>query len=214
MPTPLALRMRSFRPAALLFLLALGIAGGALTTNPLRTVGAAEKSRVEVPREAIHVDDGDSIDIRWPKTRGVESVRILGIDTPEIQHLDHDIPYAQPFGEEARGFLRGCLATADKVELLRSGESDPYGRTLAYLLLDGHNYSVLVLEARLAYGPNARYGDNGFPREFAACRAAAREAGPLPFEDPADYRRRMRTLTAWMKKNGAWPRIESTSAGK
>jgi endonuclease YncB( thermonuclease family) len=170
-------------------------------------VHAAEKARIEVPADRIRVDDGDSIDIRWPKK--TEHVRILGIDTPEVLHLDHDIPYAQPFGDEAMGFLRGCLAVADKIELLRSGKQDAYGRTLAYLLLDGRNYSVLVLEARLAYGPNPKYGDNGFPDEYAACVAAGRNAGPLPFEEPHVYRRRMRKLSAWMKKNGTYPRTGS-----
>ena len=131
--------------------------------------------------DLIRFDDGDSIDIDWPK--GVEHVRILGIDTPEVQHLDHDLPYPQPFGTEAAGFLRGCLAVAKKVELLRSGKKDRYERTLGYVFVNGRNYSVLVIEARLAYGPSDRFGDNGLPEEFASCKAAAARAGPVAFDD-------------------------------
>ena len=199
-----------FRPWVATTFVVTALAAWALLGGGLQEGRAEEKSRVVVPRDKIHVDDGDSLDIRWGDR--VESVRILGIDTPEIQHLDHDIPYPQPFGEEARGFLQGCVRAARTIELHRSGETDPYGRTLAYLLVDGRNYSVLVIEARLAYGPSDRFGDNGFPAEFAACKAAAAAAGPLPFEEPYRYRRRMRAVTEWMKANGTYPRTER--AGK
>jgi len=178
---------------------------------PGHDASAGGKERVPIPKDLLHVDDGDSVDIRWP--RGAETVRILGIDTPEVQHLDHDLPYAQPFGREALGFLRGALAVADKVELLRSGQNDKYGRTLGYLFLDGRNYSVLVIEARLAYGPSARFGDNGLPKEHAACVAAAGAAGPVPFEEPWLFRKRMHAVAAWMKANGTYPRAPAADEG-
>ncbi len=171
---------------------------------------AGKKSRVAIPKKLIRFDDGDTIDIRWSK--GVETVRILGIDTPEVQHFEHDLPYAQPFGYQAAGFLRGAVAASDKVELLRSGEKDRYGRTLAHVLLDGKNYSVLVIRARLAEGPNPKFGDNGMPEEHAACLAAAAAAGPVPFEAPWRYRKRMREVSAWMKANGSYPRVGGDTA--
>jgi len=201
------------RPWAGLALVALSAVAALLLVGwPVSGAGAAEKKRVALPRDLITFDDGDSIAIRW--SEGREHVRILGIDTPEIQHLDHDIPHAQAFGDIAAGFLRGCVAVAERIELLRSGKKDRYGRTLGYLLLDGKNYSVLVIEARLAYGPSDRYGDNGFPEEFAACKAAALKAGPLPFEAPYLYRRRMRDLTKWMKKNGTYPSTAEPASEK
>jgi endonuclease YncB( thermonuclease family) len=166
---------------------------------------AAGKERVAVARDSIRVDDGDSIEIRWPKGR--ETVRILAIDAPEVLHVDHDVPYAQPFGDEATGFLRGCLAAAEKVELLRSGQEDAYGRTLGYLFVNGRNYSVLAIEARLAEGPSGRFGDNGLPEEYAACERAAQRAGPVPFESPHEYRKRMRALSAWLKERGLYPAL-------
>jgi endonuclease YncB( thermonuclease family) len=161
-------------------------------------------TRVPVDPAAIEIDDGDSLLIRWSKA-DLETVRILGIDTPETRHLEHNLPYAQPFGPEARAFAMGALALATKVELLRAKTLDPYGRTLGYVFLNGRNYSVLVLSARLAEETVGRYGDNGFASEAAEVTAAAKAAGPLPFESPAAYRGRMRELTKWMKEHGQYP---------
>jgi micrococcal nuclease len=157
--------------------------------------------RVPVDPTRIQVDDGDTVVVRWSKD-DLETVRILGIDTPETRHLEHDLPYAQPFGPEARGFAQGAFATATQVELLRSSTLDPYGRTLGYLFLNGRNYSVLVVEARLSAETVTFYGDNGLPKEAAEVLAAAKSAGPLPFEPPHVFRARMREVSRWMKEKG------------
>lgn len=158
--------------------------------------------RAPVDPSRIEVDDGDTVLIRWSKD-DLETVRILGIDTPETRHVEHDLPYAQAFGPEARAFARGAFAAATQVELLRSGTLDPYGRTLGYFFLNGRNYSVLVVQARLAAESVSFYGDNGLPREAAEVLAAAKGAGPLPFEPPHAFRARMRELSRWMKERGA-----------
>jgi len=176
-----------------------------MTSILLLLVGFAVVDPVVVPKDLISFDDGDTVAINWPG-RDVEQVRILGIDTPEVQHLEHGIPYAQPFGEQAAGFLHGAIACADQVTLLRSGQNDPFGRTLGYIYLDGKNYSVMVLRARLAVESVSRYGDNGMPKQAAACLAAAKAAGPVPFEDPHGYRRRMRAVTKWLKEQGRYPK--------
>lgn len=161
-------------------------------------------SRVIVDARTIDVDDGDTVVIRWSGD-AAETVRILGIDTPETRHLEHDLPYAQDFGDQAAAFARGAFAAAARVELLRSATLDPYGRTLGYLFLDERNYSVLVLAARLAEETVTRYGDNGLPREAAVVLDAARAAGPPPFESPTAFRARMRLLSAWLKERGLYP---------
>jgi endonuclease YncB( thermonuclease family) len=157
--------------------------------------------RVPVDPARILVDDGDTVVVRWSKD-DLETVRILGIDTPETRHLEHDLPYAQPFGPDARGFALGAFAAATQVTLLRAGTLDPYGRTLGYLFLNGRNYSVLVVQARLAGESVSFYGDNGLPREAAEVVAAAKAAGPLPFEPPHLFRARMRELSQWMREKG------------
>jgi endonuclease YncB( thermonuclease family) len=157
--------------------------------------------RVAVVPDSLRIDDGDTATIRWPGG-DIETVRILGIDTPETQHVQFDLPYAQSFGAEARGFSAGAFAAASKIELLRASMMDPYGRTLGYFFLNDRNYSVLVVRARLAEETVSRYGDNGLPAPAAEVAAAAKEAGPLPFESPGEYRRRMRAVSQWMKARG------------
>jgi micrococcal nuclease len=159
-------------------------------------------ARVPVDPAQVVVDDGDTVVIRWPKQEA-ETIRILGIDTPETRHPEHNLPYAQPFGPEARGFAQGAFAAATQVELLRAPTLDPYGRTLGYLFLNGRNYSVLVIRARYSAETVSFYGDNGLPKEAAEVLAAAKDAGPLPFEPPHVFRGRMRDLTRWLKDRGA-----------
>jgi len=165
-----------------------------------RPHGARDPEDASKPR----MDDGDTEDIRWSE-RDTETVRILGIDTPETRHVKHNLPYAQPFGAEARGFAMGAFAAATKIELLRSSTLDPYGRTLGYFYLNDKNYSVLVVKARLAEESVSKYGDNGLAKEAADVLAAAKDAGPLPFESPGEYRRRMRAVSQWMKAKGISP---------
>jgi micrococcal nuclease len=162
-------------------------------------------ARVAVDSRLVRVDDGDTVVIRWPKEPDGETVRLLGIDCPETRHLEHDIPYDQSFGQEARSFMRGVVAAAARVELMRAATLDPYGRTLAHLFVDGHNASVLAIEARLAYESITQFGDNGFPEEATRVKAAADKAGPLPFEPPYQFRARMRDVAQWMKKQGSYP---------
>lgn len=191
-------------PSAALLLLTLALSWG-LAARAEPEPESESPARQDVPKGFLTFDDGDSVAIHW--VDGLEVVRILGIDTPEVQHLDHDLPFAQPFGEAAAGFLRGCIAVCDRIEILRAATKDPYGRTLAYLYLDGKNYSALVVEAGLAVANVAHYGDNGLPQPAAEVEEAAEGAGPVPFEPPHLYRRRMKKVTAWMKKHGTYPTV-------
>jgi endonuclease YncB( thermonuclease family) len=158
--------------------------------------------RVAIDPAQVRVGDGDTVTLDWG-AEGRETVRILGIDTPETEHTNYDMPYPQSFGHEARAFARGAFAAASQVELLRAPMTDPYGRTLGYLFLNGRNYSALAIRARLAEESITKFGDNGFPEQAAEVLQAARESGPMPFESPAEHRRRMRAVSEWMKQQGA-----------
>jgi micrococcal nuclease len=162
--------------------------------------------RIKVDPALITVEDGDGVVIRWNDTDS-EIVRILGIDTPEIRRLEHNLPYDQPFGPEAKAFAQGAFAAATEVELLRAPMLDPYDRTLAFLFVNGKNYSVLAIKARYSDETIGRYGDNGLPNEAAEILAAAKGASaqPLAFEPPGDYRARMRAVTAKLKERGQYP---------
>ena len=176
----------------------------AATKKPVKPQPRPHSTRLAIDPKQIDIDDGDTIQIKWGPN-DVEEIRILGIDCPETRHVQHDIPYSQIFGEEARAFARGTFAAATKVELLRASMLDPYDRTLGYMFVNDKNYSVLVLEARLAEESITAFGDNGFPQEAAVVMATAKGAGPLPFEPPYQYRNRMRRVAEWMKGKGIYP---------
>jgi micrococcal nuclease len=152
----------------------------------------------------VTVDDGDTVVIQWT-AQDAETVRILGIDAPETRHVEHDIPFAQPFGPEAQAFARGAFAAARRIELLRATTLDPFGRTLGYLFLEGRNYSTLVVRARLADESVSKFGDNGFPKEAAEVLSTAQAARPFPFEPPYAYRGRMREVSRAMRERGTYP---------
>jgi endonuclease YncB( thermonuclease family) len=176
----------------------------AAAQTPPKPQSRPHGTRVALPAAILQIDDGDTVVIRW-SDKDEEPVRILGIDTPETRHVEHNLPYAQPFGEEARAFARGAFAAAGRIELLRAATVDPFDRTLAYLFIDGRNYSTMIVRARLAVESITQFGDNGFPREAAEVMEAARVQGPLPFEPPHVFRVRMRDLSAWLKARGEYP---------
>jgi len=73
---------------------------------------------------------------------------------------------------------------------------------LGYIFLNGENYSLMVLGAKLAVENVSRFGDNGFPKEAAKIERLAKKVGPMPFENPSDFRKRMRKYSKWLNKQG------------
>ncbi|MFH2053252.1 MAG: thermonuclease family protein [bacterium] len=161
-----------------------------------RTQPRPSLERIAVDPALIDVGDGDTVVIRWNEGDR-ERIRILGIDTPEIAHASLGWHDDQPYGPEATAFAQGVFAVAETVELLRAAETDGYGRTLGYLFVNGRNYSVLAVAAGYAVETVSHYGDNGLPGEAEAVLAASRSVGPVPFEAPYQFRRRMRELNDW-----------------
>ena len=161
-----------------------------------RTQTRPSLERVAVEPARVDVGDGDTVVIDWGDGDR-ERVRILGIDTPEVAHHSMGWYDDQPYGRRATAFAEGVFAAAYSVELLRAAETDGYGRTLGYLFVNGLNYSVLVVKAGYAIETVSHYGDNGLPKESEAVLAASREAGPVPFEEPYKFRKRMRELNDW-----------------
>lgn len=186
----------AFTAALVLSLLAANEPATARDRTQTRTSG----ERVAVPLAIIDVSDGDTVNIQWSEDDR-ERVRILGIDTPEVAHPHWGQYQDQPFGPEATAFAKGAFATATEVQLLRAAETDGYGRTLGYLFVNGMNYSVLVIEAGYAVETVSHYGDNGFPEISETILAASRRAGPVAFEAPHLFRKRMRELQDWRKEH-------------
>ncbi len=66
--------------------------------------------------------------------------------------------------------------------------------------------SKLTVGKRMGVGVNMTLiAALGLAAPAAEVAAAAKEAGPLPFESPGEYRRRMRAVSGWLKARGMMP---------
>jgi micrococcal nuclease len=137
------------------FLLVLALTSSALANQELR--------RVE------RVIDGDTIVLG-----GGETVRLIGVDTPETVNQGQE---AEPFGREAAEYLRGRLAGGQVYLEYEPGDrTDTHERTVAYVYLpDG----TLLNEAIIQAGYGRVYTASPFFRvqEFQEAERRARENG-------------------------------------
>ena len=122
------------------------VALGVVNANPSITT-AAPKTYGDIPvNRILSVHDGDTIlvsmDSVHPLIGNRISVRIRGIDTPEIMGRctdERNRAYA------AREFVKKTL-TAAKVVTLRDVGRDKYFRVLADIDIDGADLGPLILE--------------------------------------------------------------------
>lgn len=117
--------------------------------------------------------DGDTLVARLGGR--TETVRLLGIDTPETHRPNTAV---ECFGPEASAALAAALPPGTPIRLERDVElRDRYGRVLAYVWRssDGVFVNRAILQAglgdTLAYAPNLAHAD-----ELAAAADAARAA--------------------------------------
>ncbi len=80
------------------------------------------------PVPVLQVFDGDTVEL--PFGQGNESVRLIGIDTPETY------PKTEPFGPEASAFTEALLSGREVYAQLGVEERDRHGRVLAYLYFE------------------------------------------------------------------------------
>jgi micrococcal nuclease len=118
----------------------------------------------------VRVVDGDTIDV----VRGSDSdtVRLLGINTPETHHPTKPV---ECFGPEAAAFTEEQLA-GRSVQLEDDIEGrDRYGRRLAYVVVDGERFNDELLRrgyARLlVIEPNHAHARTMLREELDAKRA-------------------------------------------
>ena len=69
-------------------------------------------------------------------------IRLLELDTPEISKPKCDTELE--LGIEARDYLNNLIANALIVEIKTKYEKDYFGRTLAYLIVDGEDASAKI----------------------------------------------------------------------
>jgi micrococcal nuclease len=122
--------------AVVVAILAAASVGGWWLGQARRTAGSEYR--------VISVIDGDTVEV----ARGGESetVRLLGVDTPETHHPTEPV---ECFGPEAAAYTAARL-TGATVRLEGDVEShDRYGRRLAYLIVGGVRFNDELL--RLGY---------------------------------------------------------------
>ncbi len=122
------------------------------------------------------VVDGDTIRIRFPGQRDTESVRLIGIDTPET-HGPGGL--RECFGQEASDRTTKLVPAGTTVRLVRDAEArDRYGRLLAYVYRASDDLFVNLSLARdgfaapLTIPPNVAHSS-----EFVDAAARARRDG-------------------------------------
>ena len=69
-------------------------------------------------------------------------IRLLELDTPEISKPKCEAELE--LGLEARDYLNNLIANASSVEIKTDYEKDYFGRTLAYLIIDGEDASAKI----------------------------------------------------------------------
>jgi micrococcal nuclease len=102
----------------------------------------AQRRAADAQYRVVQVLDGDTIVVRRAGGSD-ETIRLLGVDTPETHHPRKPV---QCFGPEAAAYTASRLfgqvvRLEDDVE-----RHDIYGRRLAYVYLDGHNYERELLQ--------------------------------------------------------------------
>lgn len=119
----------------------------------------AGETRVE--GVVLSVVDGDTLHLAIGESR--ETVRLIGINTPETKHPTKGV---ECFGPEASAFLTRLLPPGTRVRIERDAEArDAYRRLLLYVFLpaeDGERFVNLEIVARgyavpLSIEPNTRY---------------------------------------------------------
>lgn len=119
------------------------------------------------------VVDGDTLDVEIGGRR--ERVRLIGIDTPEM-NVEEGAP--ECFAPEATAFLTDLLPAGSDVRLVRDVVGrDDYGRLLAYVYR--RSDELFVNEAILANGyarPLTIAPNDAFTAEFVAATRAAKQA--------------------------------------
>src|SRR5262249_44965464 len=87
------------------------------------------------------VIDGDTVTVELADGT-IETVRLLGVDTPEIHHPTKPV---QCFGPEAAAYTTRRI-DGRAVRLEGDVEArDLYGRRLAYVIVDGHRFDDELL---------------------------------------------------------------------
>jgi micrococcal nuclease len=142
----------------------------------ITTCAGADLGRMTRAEVIEHVD-GDTIRLRVfnppPGLRAVETVRLLGVDTPETVHPNKPV---ERFGKEASAFTQSRLSGKTVYAAFDWDLRDRYGRLLAYIYTaPGECFNAEII--RQGYGYAYLRFPFQFRDEFKNIERQAREAG-------------------------------------
>ncbi|MHB9293354.1 putative micrococcal nuclease [Hollandina sp. SP2] len=128
-----------------------------------------------LPAEVGYSIDGDTIKVRISNPpAGLETgetIRMIGVDTPETVHPDTPV---QDFGPEASAFTKEQLQGKQVYLAFDWDLRDRYGRLLAYVYTgDGTCFNARLIQEGYAYA--YLYFPFQFMEEFASLEQAAKE---------------------------------------
>lgn len=149
-------------------LLAVAIPAGALGTVP------AEPTNTSLTATITDVTDGDTVDVEYDNG-STDTVRLLGVDTPEV-YVENDpteyegVPDTEAgeqcldaAGEDASAYMKDELQTGEQVTLELDEQSDgrgDYGRLLAYIHDDGQNLNYDLIQTGHARVYDSTFGQS------------------------------------------------------
>ena len=121
----------------------------------------------------ISVADGDTVVVRF--ATGTETIRLIGVDTPETVHPTKPV---ECFGPEASAHTKQLLPKGTKVYVMRDAEArDRYQRLLAYVYRSGDN--LFINEDLVAGGwgvPLSIAPNDAYETDFAAAAHLAQQS--------------------------------------
>jgi len=151
-----------------MFTIGIGLVAPMVGCSRPSSPGASTSS---TPQRVHRVIDGDTIEISFGEA--VETVRLLGIDTPETVHPTKPI---ECFGPEASSSLKVLLPVGTPVRLERDRElHDHFGRILAYVYrLDDDRFVNLIQLQQGDAEVSIIEPNDAFASEFRAAEMRAR----------------------------------------
>jgi micrococcal nuclease len=121
------------------------------------------------------VVDGDTVRVYVDGRQ--RTVRLIGVDTPELRDRHNPDAPPQPFAREAADYTRRTLnGQRVRLEYEPHDRFDVYGRVLAYVFLDDGTFFNREL-VRSGYARAYRRFRFRYRKQFIADEAAARRAG-------------------------------------
>lgn len=146
-----------------------------VNTAKLAKTRDAPTSRM-VPAEVIGHVDGDTVRVRIANPpadlKAVETIRMLGVDTPETVHPNKPVEY---FGKEASNFTKERLLGKRVYLAFDWNLRDHYGRLLAYIYIaEGRCFNSLLVQEGYAHAYTSYPFQ--FKDEFTALEQDARKS--------------------------------------